>query len=496
MADPQVKFGLVEPAALTIVSDPAGPAAAAAAAAPAAEAGTPRKHVPVGTLIMVAGKLKRKKKKPKKKKKGFFDDSYVAAEKKAVEVAAHLKLGEQIMEKAGAATDAELAQAEASFRVVLGLEPANMHARVSVKKAATAMEVRAEERKQERRKVLMQKRYGPNWATEMGCEQTCTDKDLREVFDIVDADGGGALDREEVATLADFFGDASMTEAQIDEAMAEMDDDGSGEVDFAEFLMWYHSRDARKLAKEEALKEEARKAEAATNAPSRTTTKPQERTGDVDVDDPAFAEKLRQIFDRYDDDGSGEIDAEELGQIFEVLGQPMEEGALMVLVQEIDVDGSGLIDFEEFLQVAKSTDGGAAAAVLRDQVFGEMDVEERHMCAFQSLFCSHPLDFPIFLDSFGRAMAEQVGAWEDLEVPGGDIPLGLLKIGLYQADRSGLLGARRDVMLRICGLGSAAVAADGSAVRCQDVTAIHAAGGIATLGLATKMGRSGMNWIS
>ena len=29
----------------------------------------------------------------------------------------------------------------------------------------------------------------------------------------------------------------------------------------------------------------------------------------MNVDDPAFEEKLQQIFDRYDDDGSGEIDA-------------------------------------------------------------------------------------------------------------------------------------------------------------------------------------------
>lgn len=335
----------------------------------------------VGMSIMVAGKLKRKKKKPKKKKKGFFDDSYMAKEKRAAEVAAHIKLGDELLEKADAATDAELAQAEASFRSVLELESQNIHARVAVKKAASAMEKRAEERKAERKKVLMQKRYGDNWATEMGCEQTCTDKDLREVFDLVDVDGGGTLDRDEVGTLADFFGDVSMTDEQIDEAMSEMDDDNSGEVDFEEFLEWYHSRDARRIAKEEAEKKAKEEEEAKKNdALARTITKPMERTGDVDVDDPAFEEKLHQIFDRYDDDGSGEIDAEELGQIFAALGQPMEEEALLKLVEEIDEDGSGMIEFDEFLQMVKST-GGGAAAVLREQAFGEMDAEERHMWA-------------------------------------------------------------------------------------------------------------------
>jgi Ca2+-binding EF-hand superfamily protein len=331
---------------------------------------------------MVAGKLKRKKKKKKNKNKnkGFFDDSYMAKEQKAAEIAKQLKKGDELIEKADAATDAELTEAAACFRAVLDLEPHNIQARVSSKKAALLVERRAEERKAERKKLLMQKRYGDNWATEMGCEQTCTDKDLREVFDLVDVDKGGTLDREEVGTLADFFAEAAMTEEQIDEAMAEMDEDGSGEVDFEEFREWYHSREARKRAKEEEDKKAQEQKQSEKLQRASSVTKKHERTGDVDVDDPAFEEKLRQIFERYDDDGSGEIDAEELGQIFEALGQPMEEDELLQLVEEIDEDGSGMIEFDEFLQMVKST-GGGAAAVLRDQAFGEMDAEERHMWA-------------------------------------------------------------------------------------------------------------------
>ena len=334
----------------------------------------------VGMSIMIAGKLKRKKKKGKKKKKGFFDDSYMAKEKKVAEIAKHLKTGDEILEKADAATDPELSEAAACFRAVLDLEPHNIQARVGSKKTALILEKRAEERKAERKKILMQKRYGDNWATELGCEQTCTDKDLREVFDLVDVDGGGTLDREEVGTLADFFAETAMTEEQIDEAMAEMDEDGSGEVDFEEFREWYRNRDARKKAKEEEEKKTQAEKQQTTLTRPRLVTKKHERTGDVDVDDPAFEEKLRQIFDRYDDDGSGEIDAEELGQIFAALGQPMEEAELLRLVEEIDEDGSGMIEFDEFLQMVKST-GGGAAAVLREQAFGEMDAEERHMWA-------------------------------------------------------------------------------------------------------------------
>ena len=62
-----------------------------------------------------------------------------------------------------------------------------------------------------------------------------------------------------------------------------------------------------------------------------------------DVD---FDEKCRALFNRYDDDGSGEIDAAELGEIFAALGRPMEDAELAALVTEIDADGSGTIDFE------------------------------------------------------------------------------------------------------------------------------------------------------
>ena len=54
----------------------------------------------------------------------------------------------------------------------------------------------------------------------------------------MDTDNGGTLDRHEIRNLARSLGN-QLTEAQLDEAMGEMDDDGSGEVDFEEFFDWY-----------------------------------------------------------------------------------------------------------------------------------------------------------------------------------------------------------------------------------------------------------------
>ena len=55
---------------------------------------------------------------------------------------------------------------------------------------------------------------------------------------LVDKDGGGTLDREEIAVLADFFTEKPMSEAQIDEAMAEMDDDNSGTISKDEYIQF------------------------------------------------------------------------------------------------------------------------------------------------------------------------------------------------------------------------------------------------------------------
>jgi hypothetical protein len=61
---------------------------------------------------------------------------------------------------------------------------------------------------------------------------------LRKLFDEIDLDGGGTLDREEVAALAIRMG-SPLTDVELDEAMADMDEDGSGDVDFGELKSWF-----------------------------------------------------------------------------------------------------------------------------------------------------------------------------------------------------------------------------------------------------------------
>ena len=66
------------------------------------------------------------------------------------------------------------------------------------------------------------------------------EEDITALFEDMDLDGSGTLDREEISRMSRILGHP-MSEAQLDDAMAQMDDDNSGEVDFAEFHEWWGS---------------------------------------------------------------------------------------------------------------------------------------------------------------------------------------------------------------------------------------------------------------
>ena len=73
------------------------------------------------------------------------------------------------------------------------------------------------------------------------------ERGLRELFDEIDTDGGGTLDRGEIKALADKLG-VAMSKRELDLAMKEMDEDGSGEVDFEEFAEWWPQQEAKNSA--------------------------------------------------------------------------------------------------------------------------------------------------------------------------------------------------------------------------------------------------------
>lgn len=60
---------------------------------------------------------------------------------------------------------------------------------------------------------------------------------------------------------------------------------------------------------------------------------------------------FKEQFERFDEDGSGEMDTDELTEALRTLGDELSHSAALALIKEVDVDNSGEICFAEFVQI-------------------------------------------------------------------------------------------------------------------------------------------------
>lgn len=67
------------------------------------------------------------------------------------------------------------------------------------------------------------------------------DKELRDAFAVFDADGSGSISRSELKKLMKNLGQ-TLSDAELDAMMDEVDTDGNGEIDFHEFKSMMVSR--------------------------------------------------------------------------------------------------------------------------------------------------------------------------------------------------------------------------------------------------------------
>lgn len=135
-------------------------------------------------------------------------------------------------------------------------------------------------------------------------------KELKELFISLDVNGDGSLSLEEIQS--GLKGQAN--EAQIMSMLQAADTDGSGDVNYTEFI-------------------------AAT-------------IGSSIVNNEAY---LKQAFDMFDKDKSGKIDNDEVVSLLTgaEVSSIVPTDAINEAIKEIDVDGDGEIDFEEFIQMMK-----------------------------------------------------------------------------------------------------------------------------------------------
>jgi calmodulin len=101
------------------------------------------------------------------------------------------------------------------------------------------------------------------------------------------------------------------TEAELKDMIHEVDADGDGTIDFAEFLDLM----ARKMK-------------------------------DADSD-----EELKEAFKVFDKDQNGFISAAELRHVMINLGEKLTDEEVNEMIREADVDGDGQVNYEEFVKM-------------------------------------------------------------------------------------------------------------------------------------------------
>jgi len=136
---------------------------------------------------------------------------------------------------------------------------------------------------------------------------------LKRAFDSFDQERRGAISTDIVATVLKMMGHP-VNRTILKQVIEEVDIDGSGELEFNEFVLL-----ATKFMNEE--------------------------------DEEEMKKELKEAFRLYDKNGEGFIPTNVLREILKELDDKLTEEELDGMIDEIDADGSGTVDFDEFMEM-------------------------------------------------------------------------------------------------------------------------------------------------
>ncbi|KAA0049321.1 hypothetical protein IC582_012651 [Cucumis melo] len=134
--------------------------------------------------------------------------------------------------------------------------------------------------------------------------------EFKEAFCLFDKDGDGCITIEELATVIRSL-DQNPTEEELQDMIKEVDVDGNGTIEFAEFLNLM----AKKIKETDA------------------------------------EEELKEAFKVFDKDQNGYISATELRHVMINLGEKLTDDEVEQMIKEADLDGDGQVNFEEFVKM-------------------------------------------------------------------------------------------------------------------------------------------------
>lgn len=145
----------------------------------------------------------------------------------------------------------------------------------------------------------------------------------RDAFSSFDIDGDGTITVQELGTAMRLLGH-NLSEAELRAMVRSADRDGSGTLDFGEFITFI----------------------------TRDQPQQQQHQQPVSVSVNLSQDQVLQYTNTFlimDGDGDGGIDARELASAMRLLGKPLTVAEAQSLINEYDLDGSGTLNLVEYL---------------------------------------------------------------------------------------------------------------------------------------------------
>jgi len=135
-------------------------------------------------------------------------------------------------------------------------------------------------------------------------------EEIKEAFDIFDVNKDGHISVSELVKAMETLGFNSKNEA-IYKMISEMDEDGNGTIDFAEFLDMMTAR----------------------------------------ISDQNTKQDLERVYKLFDLERNGDIRLADLKRVAKELGEDISEEELKEIIQRADLDGDGKLTFDDFYNV-------------------------------------------------------------------------------------------------------------------------------------------------
>eukprot|EP01050_Picozoa_sp_SAG11_P003184 SAG11_NODE_174_length_13505_cov_9.126585_13_plen_1110_part_00 len=193
---------------------------------------------------------------------------------------------------------------------------------------------------------------------------------LRDMFDAIDIDGNGTVDKDEFTQLVRDIG-LSMTDEELEETFSAVDSDGNLSIDFSEFETFYNSTATL----------------AASAGKLRSSLQSLFRSNGM-----RSVQNLLEMFEKVDVDNSGALDQGEFDQLVADLGISMTPIALKQSFREVDTDGSGEVDFEEFKAFYMSKQTHGVAHRIRQKLKSVLSPAKQNFDSLRDMFDAIDID--------------------------------------------------------------------------------------------------------